>query len=252
MLQATKKILKNAIRGDYKSIDKRLKSQFDKLNVVFYRLTGRSWIDYYADRLDANANKDLNAEYLEGAKVHIEYLKAHGLAPHHMMLDYGCGWLRTGAEAIRYLEPGHYVGIDISAGRVKAGRKRLIADGIDPESFAVFTVRDCALREVEDRRFDIVWANSVFSHMPAGDIRAMLASLRPLLTTGARFFFNFVRADRPVTKSIKSFSYQVDEMRALCEAEEFAFELLDDWDYTTHQMAQVVVARSQGEGGHHA
>ena len=43
-------------------------------------------------------------------------------------------------------------------------------------------------------------------------------------------------------KSVKSFSYEVEEMRALCEAEGYAFELLHDWDYTTHQMARVVAA----------
>ena len=50
----------------------------------------------------------------------------------------------------------------------------------------------------------------------------------------------FVRADRPMMKSVKSFAYQVEEMRALCEAEGYSFELLHDWVYTTHQMARVV------------
>ncbi|MBT6910843.1 MAG: class I SAM-dependent methyltransferase [Rhodospirillaceae bacterium] len=242
MLQALKNSIKTNLKGDYKSVDKRLSTQVDKLVVLFYRLIGRSWIDYYADRLDANAGKDLGDDYLDGANVHLQYLQAHGLTPDHVMLDYGCGWLRTGGGAIRFLKPGHYFGVDISAERIKAGCERLVAEGIDPANFEVHPVRDCLLREVAGQKFDTVWANSVFSHMPGDDISAMLAALRPLLAIDGQFVFNFVRADRPMIKSVKSFSYEVEEMRALCEAEGYAFELLHDWDYTTHQMARVVAA----------
>ena len=74
MLQALKNSIKTNLKGDYKSVDKRLSTQVDKLVVLFYRLIGRSWIDYYADRLDANAGKDLGDDYLDGANVHLQYL----------------------------------------------------------------------------------------------------------------------------------------------------------------------------------
>ena len=87
MLQALKNSIKTNLKGDYKSVDKRLSTQVDKLVVLFYRLIGRSWIDYYADRLDANAGKDLGDDYLDGANVHLQYLQAHGLPPDHVVQE---------------------------------------------------------------------------------------------------------------------------------------------------------------------
>jgi SAM-dependent methyltransferase len=42
----------------------------------------------------------------------INYLIEHGLKPDHYLLDYGCGAGRAGIHFIRYLEAGHYVGVD--------------------------------------------------------------------------------------------------------------------------------------------
>ena len=45
----------------------------------------------------------------------IALLKDIGLAPHHTLLDIGCGPLAGGLNIIRYLEKNSYVGIDIAS-----------------------------------------------------------------------------------------------------------------------------------------
>jgi hypothetical protein len=44
--------------------------------------------------------------------LQFEFLIGQGLQPHHYLLDGGGGSLRGGVHLIRYLEPGHYFGVD--------------------------------------------------------------------------------------------------------------------------------------------
>ena len=64
--------------------------------------------------------------YVEDASEHLEHLKALGMRPHHRMLDYGCGTLRTARFAVPYLDAGNYVGVDISDIRIDKGRELLV------------------------------------------------------------------------------------------------------------------------------
>jgi len=41
-------------------------------------------------------------------------LLSEGLKPDDVLVDYGCGTLRMGLHAIRYLAPGNYWGLDIN------------------------------------------------------------------------------------------------------------------------------------------
>jgi SAM-dependent methyltransferase len=41
-----------------------------------------------------------------------DFLVESGLQPHHRLLDIGCGALRVGIHAIRYLDAGNYFGVD--------------------------------------------------------------------------------------------------------------------------------------------
>ena len=47
--------------------------------------------------------------------LQFDYLVEHGLQPQHYLLDVGCGPIRGGMHFIRYLETGHYYGVDLNA-----------------------------------------------------------------------------------------------------------------------------------------
>lgn len=44
--------------------------------------------------------------------LQFRFLVERGLAPSDTLIDVACGSLRGGVRFIRYLEPGHYLGID--------------------------------------------------------------------------------------------------------------------------------------------
>lgn len=59
----------------------------------------------------------------ELGKLQFDLLVQQGLKPQHFLLDVGCGSLRGGVHFIRYLEPGHYFGVDESRELLDAGRR---------------------------------------------------------------------------------------------------------------------------------
>src|SRR5712691_3540887 len=80
----------------------------------------------------------------EIGQLQIDFLVSRGLLPHHRLLDVGCGSLRGGVKLIKYLDAGHYAGIDLHESLLDAGyeielakeglthklpRSNLVADG---------------------------------------------------------------------------------------------------------------------------
>lgn len=227
------------LRGRHKSLRFRfweLPKEYVKLSI--YRLGGRSWIEYYSNHLDTKEGEVLQAvpSYLDVGKDFLTFLQQHGLRPGHHLLDYGCGILRGGLQFVPYLEPGRYIGVDISPARIEQGRRLLDDAGIARDRYATFVVHDCALKELGDRKFDYVWAHAVLMHMPEADIRALLASLKDHLNPGGSFFFTFFPSeklgqDRIVRDQIRDFYYPTDYLKALFESMGYDFVIMPrDYD----------------------
>ena len=109
------------------------------------------------------------------------------------MLDVGCGALRGGIHFVRYLEPGHYHGIDINESLLEAGRLELERAGVrgrDPR----LLVNGRFELDKFGRRFDVVLAQSLFTHLPMDSIVRCLAAVRAVLSPDGRFFATYFEA----------------------------------------------------------
>jgi SAM-dependent methyltransferase len=124
-------------------------------------------------------------------QLQFDYLVEHGLEPHHHFLDVGCGPLRGGIHFIRYLEPGHYFGVEKDSEKLEAGRDvELPAYGL--------TDKRPVLRVMENfdfpslgQKFDYALAQSVFTHLPLNNIIRCLMQMEKVLVDGGRFFATF-------------------------------------------------------------
>ena len=107
-----------------------------------------------------------DAEYTKAkAERWLGHLKKLGLRPEHLCVEYGCGSLWAAEPVIHYLQPGRFIGLDVTDAFYELGRQRLgslIADKqvrlavIDPKS-----VRDTAAL-----RPDFVYSRKVLPHVP--------------------------------------------------------------------------------------
>lgn len=130
----------------------------------------------------------------EVGELQFEYIKAHGLKPDHRLLDIGCGALRGGLHFIRYLERGHYHGLDINPSLIEAGRRELDAVGGLEDRDPQLLVDSGFAASRFGVRFDFALAVSVFTHLPMNHIVRCLVEVRKVLNPGAQLFASHFEA----------------------------------------------------------
>lgn len=125
-------------------------------------------------------------------RLQFDVMQEQGLAPHHKLLDIGCGALRGGIHFVRYLDAGNYFGMDISPSLLEAGyeleldeadRAKLPRDNLKSDSdfdFGIFRTK-----------FDKAIALSVFTHLPFNHIRVCLERLAGVMKPGGIFHATF-------------------------------------------------------------
>ena len=209
---------------------------------------------YYARQLTpeeiaAGAHRDLvGGLWDEVGALQFEFLRNHGLAPHHKLLDIGCGALRCGLPIIRYLDEGNYYGLDINASLIAAGEQELNKAGLitrrphllvdDKFEFTRFEVS-----------FDFAIAQSVFTHLDMNLILHCLIQVRRVLKAGGKLFATFFQAPSPGhTLPIKHepggivtnfdadpFHYSFSELESLAATAELSARLIGDWNHPRSQ-----------------
>ena len=181
----------------------------------------------------------------------LNFLKTAGLKPHHTLLDIGCGSLRLGIHAVRYLEAGQYWGTDLNESLLAAGyeleivpadlgaklpRTNLIVDG-------EFTFQGIP------KEVDFVIAQSVFTHLPLNHMRLCLARLASHLTAPCTFFFTIFTppAGGSVTQSYEQspkivsyphrdpYHYTIDDVHHAAKGLPWRIDFMGDWDHPRNQ-----------------
>lgn len=126
-------------------------------------------------------------------RLQFEHVVATGLLPGMRLLDLGCGALRGGVHFVRYLEPGHYFGLDLNASLLDAGYDvELAACGLQDKLPRHHLIADGDFRvERFGTTFDVVLAHSVATHLPGTEVARLLAAVARVLTPTGRCFLTF-------------------------------------------------------------
>lgn len=192
----------------------------------------------------------------EMGEKQFEFLVEQGLRPDHHFLDVGCGSLRGGIHFVRYLQPGHYCGLDIQQRLIDAGRGELEAAGLDPASARL--IQDDAFRFGRfDQRFDYALAQSVFTHMPLNTIMRCLAEIERVMQPQGRFYATFfehpgprlntepLRQSETVTThpDADPFHYDPDVFRWAVEGSTLDVAVIGDWQHPRNQKMLVFTKR---------
>lgn len=150
-----------------------------------------------AQEIAAGAHRDFVGGMWDAVgSLQFEYMKAAGLQPGHRLLDMGCGALRGGVHFVRYLDPGHYCGMDINASLLDAGRRELEAAGL-MEKGAQLLADDGFAAHRFGQRFDAAIAVSLFTHLPLNHIIRCLVEVGRVLAPGACFYASYFDAPGP-------------------------------------------------------
>ena len=157
---------------------------------------GHSVSPYYdLEHVAAQVRKGGHRARIGGAwdeigRLQFEYLRSHGLEPEMRLLDVGCGSLRGGVHFARYLEVGHYYGIDLSQDLLDAGydielRQLGLQERVPRSNLLATAEFDAVGFGVV---FDMLLAQSVFTHLTSNHIRLCLARMADVTRPGSVFF----------------------------------------------------------------
>lgn len=169
-----------------------------------YYLLGKRWNDFYSWMLDRQergvtiddimrntsgpSGKERGLYDLSVAGSHLEILRRVGLKPDSKLLDFGCGFGRSAGSIVPYLDPGHYVGVDLSAERIRMAREYMERLELENKR-AEFLVepRSNDLTFLGEKRFDYVWSKAVFVHMPFSNVQECLGQIHKVLKNDGTF-----------------------------------------------------------------
>ena len=176
----------------------------------------------------------------EVGKLQFDFLVGQGLKPSHFFLDIGCGALRGGVHFIRYLEPGHYLGIEKERTLLELGIERELGRAVYEEKKPELLVS--ARFEVDrlSRKPEFSVAQSLFTHLEESDIRLCLGNLGRVVEPGHLLFATFFEGSSwfnpKASHSHEGFRYTRRAMQRFGEAAAFRATYIGPWRHPRGQM----------------
>jgi SAM-dependent methyltransferase len=190
----------------------------------------KSYLDAYREHTDMRVAEDpkiaIGGLWEEIGRLQIDFLKAEGMRPEHRFLDFGCGTLRGGRHVIPFLAPGNYTGMDISAKAIEHAERLVIEEGLADRqpTLLVSQSQNLQFEEFAGETFDILLAQSVFTHLQPAHIEECFAHIEKVMATGARFYFTFQPAAEITERTVKDFSQPLGFYETLAKRHGFALE----------------------------
>jgi SAM-dependent methyltransferase len=118
-------------------------------------------------------------------------LLRNGLRPDHQLLDFGCGTLRLGYWLVRFMDDGHYFGIEPNEKMLQAGKTySLGTELIERKSPRFSSNADCDF-SVFGTRFDFVVARSILTHTTPGMLRKIIQEFHKNTTEQGRMLASY-------------------------------------------------------------
>ena len=124
-------------------------------------------------------------------------LKALGLLPHHHLLDIGCGPLQGGIPFIRYLDTGHYAGIDLRADASSEGHRQIAKAKLEAKQPFLAVSETFGRDELGDRTFDFFWTSQLMYHFDDDLAELYFSQVAARMRPGARLIGDIIPTDGP-------------------------------------------------------
>lgn len=197
----------------------------------------------------------------EIGKLQSDFLVKQGLRQEHYLLDVGCGSLRGGIHFIRYLEQGHYFGIDIRKDLLDAGRTELKMNNLTYKNPILVKMGNFDFKSL-NQKFDFALAQSVFTHLPLNSIIRCIMNIEKVLVKGGRFYITFFENPKgkfnlePVMHKVADdpdlwashfdkdpYHYDFETFEWICMGTSLRVEYIGDWDHPRDQKMLVIIKK---------
>jgi hypothetical protein len=143
---------------------------------------------------------------------------ALGLEPHMRCVDYGCGSLRLGQHAMRYLDAGNYYGIDVTDAFIAAGLELIDPELVSSKRPQLATISGEVLRDIKAWHPDFIFSNAVLQHVPPEELSLFFERLESMMAPHTKAYILYVTGDRVQRFDSMSWKYPSDYIRAAAQS----------------------------------
>ena len=135
-----------------------------------------------------------------GAVGYDHWLRFAGHVPARAtrLVDYGCGSLRLGQHAIRYLDAGCYWGIDVSPRFLHEGRALLGPSVVADKAPRLDLVDEETIERIHQWEPEVIISNAVLQHIPAEELPDYFDRLARMMIPGTKAIIMFIPDPRLV------------------------------------------------------
>ena len=189
---------------------------------------GKSYADFYVDRVEQRVrvgrpHPTLGTKgYAKGQGESIVWDKHSfagrgldnwqqfldlGLRPDMRCVDYGCGSLRLGQHAIRFLDAGNYWGVDVGKSFMAAGLEMLGSDLTAQKRPRLSLIDPQSMEEIGRWAPDFILSNAVLQHVPEAELPVFFERLAAMMVAGSKAFIIFVEGAAVTRFKAASWAY---------------------------------------------
>jgi hypothetical protein len=148
----------------------------------------------------------------EKAKGWLNRLVAFGLQPEHFCVELGCGSLWCAEPVIHYLQPGRFIGLDITDKFFELGRSRL--NGLDVEKqVRLMVVSPPGIRTIAEMEPDFVYSRKVLPHVPPDRLGSYLANAYGLMGRRTKLVIENEPVERSGPRDKILWAYALDDIK---------------------------------------
>lgn len=176
-------------------------------------LGARGWATSGSSEIDWDS-----ASFAGRGLVNWRQIVALGLKPEMRCVDFGCGSLRLGQHAIRYLDPGNYWGVDLTDSFFRSGTELLPPGLIEAKQPRFGVIGDALLAEIREWAADFIFANAVIQHVPPDELPLFFRRIAAMMGPSAHAYVLFVSDSGIHRIKAASWAYPPELLQELARA----------------------------------
>jgi cyclopropane fatty-acyl-phospholipid synthase-like methyltransferase len=187
--------------------------------------------------IDKNVHRNLVGGLWEEIGIlTLNFLREYaGMKPDHKILDLGCGSFRCGIPIMKFLNANNYYAIDINADLVKAGFVEIRKSGLESKiSRDNIRINDNFDTKIFRVKFDIVLAQSLWTHLPLNHIKRSLSMVEKVLSSEGSFYTTFFLCPEEYDLH-KPFRHQPGDVITYRDRDPYHYRL-KDFEHLIHKL----------------